>query len=99
MLPLNRNYFRSADGLKASLNRLDASWRTVSDHIHGDGAEAVRSREAAALIATSRWAYRSARRGQKAAACTAEATGRAVTRLSIACSRRAGSKASLSSVG
>jgi len=46
--------------LKASLDRLDRGWTTVSDHMRGDGAEAVRSREAAALIATSRWAYRSA---------------------------------------
>jgi succinate dehydrogenase/fumarate reductase flavoprotein subunit len=60
MLPLDRNYFRRADGLKTSLDRLDAGWRTVSDHVRGDGAEAVRSRETAALIATSRWAYRSA---------------------------------------
>lgn len=60
MLPLNRNYFRRGEGLEASLDRLDGSWRTLSDHVHGDGAEAVKSREAAALIATSRWAYRSA---------------------------------------
>ena len=60
MLPLDRNYFRRADALVASLDRLDAGWTPVSDHLRGDGAKAVRSREAAALIATSRWAYRSA---------------------------------------
>ena len=60
MLPLDRNYFRRAAGLAASLHRLDASWRPVSDHVRGAGAEAVKAREAAALIATSRWAYRSA---------------------------------------
>ena len=32
----------------------------VSGHVRGTGAEAVKAREAAALIATSRWAYRSA---------------------------------------
>ena len=60
MLPLDRNYFRRAASLEASLGRLDASWRMVSDHVRGTGAEAVKAREAAALIATSRWAYRSA---------------------------------------
>jgi succinate dehydrogenase/fumarate reductase flavoprotein subunit len=60
MLPLDRNYFRRAASLESSLGRLDASWRLVSDHVRGTGAEAVKAREAAALIATSRWAYRSA---------------------------------------
>jgi succinate dehydrogenase/fumarate reductase flavoprotein subunit len=60
MLPLDRNYFRRAASLESSIGRLDASWRLVSDHVRGTGAEAVKAREAAALIATSRWAYRSA---------------------------------------
>ncbi len=60
MLPLDRNYFRSAPVLQASLARLDASWSALSVHLRGDGAAAVKAREAAALIATSRWAYRSA---------------------------------------
>src|SRR6185503_6115617 len=60
MLPLNRNYFRSADGLEASLDRLDGSWRTISGHVRSGSADAVKAREAAAMIATSRWAYRSA---------------------------------------
>ena len=60
MLPLDRNYFRSAPVMDASLARLDASWSALSLHLRGEGAAAVRAREAAALIATSRWAYRSA---------------------------------------
>jgi succinate dehydrogenase/fumarate reductase flavoprotein subunit len=60
MLPLDRNYFRRADNLEASLDRLDASWEALSGHLCATGVEAVKLREAAALIATSRWAYRSA---------------------------------------
>lgn len=60
MLPLDRNYFRRAENLAASLDRLDAGWRAVSGHMREAGAEAVKMREAAALIAASRWAYRGA---------------------------------------
>jgi succinate dehydrogenase/fumarate reductase flavoprotein subunit len=60
MLPLDRNYFRYAASLEASLDRLDTSWQTVSGHMREAGVEAVKAREAAALIAASRWAYRSA---------------------------------------
>jgi succinate dehydrogenase/fumarate reductase flavoprotein subunit len=60
MLPLDRNYFRRASVMEASLARLDASWAELSAHLRGDGAEEMRAREAAALTATSRWAYRSA---------------------------------------
>ena len=60
MLPLDRNYFRSAPVMQTSLARLDASWSALSLHLRGEGAAAVKAREAAALIATSRWAYRSA---------------------------------------
>jgi succinate dehydrogenase/fumarate reductase flavoprotein subunit len=60
MLPLDRNYFRRGPQLEASLDRLDAGWHAVSAHVRGAGAAAVKAREAAALIATSRWAYRSA---------------------------------------
>jgi succinate dehydrogenase/fumarate reductase flavoprotein subunit len=60
MLPLDRNYFRSAPVMERSLARLDAGWSALSDHLRGDGAAAVKAREAAALVAASRWAYRSA---------------------------------------
>ena len=60
MLPLDRNYFRRAAGLTTSLDRLDAGWRTISSHMRVGGTEAVKAREAAAMVATSRWAYRSA---------------------------------------
>ncbi len=60
MLPLDRNYFRNGATLERSLDRLDASWAALSRHLRGDGVDAVKAREAAALTATSRWAYRSA---------------------------------------
>ena len=60
MLPLDRNYFRRGAVMERSLDRLDASWAALSRHVHGAGVGTVKAREAAALIAASRWAYRSA---------------------------------------
>jgi succinate dehydrogenase/fumarate reductase flavoprotein subunit len=59
-LPLNRNFFRRGTTLEQSLDRLDRTWAQLRDHLPGEGLGAVRSREAAALTATSRWAYASA---------------------------------------
>jgi succinate dehydrogenase/fumarate reductase flavoprotein subunit len=60
MLPLDRNFFRREVTLRRSLDRLDACWSDLERHRPGDGLAVVRAREAAALTATSRWAYRSA---------------------------------------
>jgi succinate dehydrogenase/fumarate reductase flavoprotein subunit len=60
MLPLDRNFFRREVTLHRSLDRLDACWADLKRHEPGDGLAAVKAREAAALTATSRWAYRSA---------------------------------------
>ncbi len=60
MLPLDRNFFRREATLRRSLDRLDACWADLQRHGAGDGVAAVKAREAAALTATSRWAYRSA---------------------------------------
>jgi succinate dehydrogenase/fumarate reductase flavoprotein subunit len=60
MLPLDRNFFRRERALRASLERLDACWADLRSHVRGDGVAALKTREAAALTATSRWAYRSA---------------------------------------
>ena len=49
-----------AVGLEASLDTVGCELAALSWHLRGEGAAAVRAREAAALIATSRWAYRSA---------------------------------------
>jgi succinate dehydrogenase/fumarate reductase flavoprotein subunit len=60
VFPYANNYFRTGDGLTASLDRLDDLW----DNIRGAGqacaARVVKAREAAAMLATSRWMYRSA---------------------------------------
>jgi succinate dehydrogenase/fumarate reductase flavoprotein subunit len=60
MLPLDRNFFRREATLHRSLARLDACWDDLRHHGPGDGLAAIKAREAAALTATSRWAYRSA---------------------------------------
>ncbi len=43
-----------------SLDRLDECWADLRHHGPGEGLATVKAREAAALTATSRWAYRSA---------------------------------------
>ncbi len=60
MLPLDRNFFRREATLHRSLDRLDACWTDLREHALGEGLAAVKTREAAALTATGRWAYRSA---------------------------------------
>ncbi len=60
MLPLDRNFFRTGAGLERSLARLDTAWADARDGLSGAGIEAVRSREAAALVATSRWSLAAA---------------------------------------
>ncbi|WP_137918730.1 FAD-binding protein [Hydrogenophaga sp. 2FB] len=60
VFPYERNWTRRADLLEDSLQRLDALWTRVrhSSAPHKD--KAVRAREAVAMLATSRWMYRSA---------------------------------------
>jgi succinate dehydrogenase/fumarate reductase flavoprotein subunit len=59
--PYERNWARSADLLHDSLQRLDALWlRLRCSAPAANAVAAVRAREAAALVATSRWMYRSA---------------------------------------
>jgi succinate dehydrogenase/fumarate reductase flavoprotein subunit len=53
-------FFRQEVTLHRSLDRLDGCWDDLRRHGLGDGLAAVKAREAAALTATSRWAYRSA---------------------------------------
>jgi succinate dehydrogenase/fumarate reductase flavoprotein subunit len=60
VFPFDLNYFREADRLSRSLQRLDALWAEASGaHAAGDG-DVLRAREAAAMLATARWMYRSA---------------------------------------
>ena len=56
-LPLERNFFRHESTLRRSLDRLDRTWAELRDHLSAQGLGVVKAREAAALTATSRWAY------------------------------------------
>lgn len=59
--PTERNWTRRADLLEESLGRLDELWSRLGRSAPAEGGRAtVRAREAAAMLATSRWMYRSA---------------------------------------
>lgn len=54
-LPPDRMLFRTAPGLLGSRRRLDRHWYDLRDHAGADGAAALRTREAAAMVAHARW--------------------------------------------
>jgi succinate dehydrogenase/fumarate reductase flavoprotein subunit len=58
--PLDRNMFRTAAGLGASLDELDHAWRAASGELTGVGRDGLRARQAAAMVAHARWMYRGA---------------------------------------
>lgn len=60
VLPYDKNYFRTEGGLSASLAKLDALWTAVRGAGQSAMERVVKAREAAAMLATSRWMYRSA---------------------------------------
>jgi succinate dehydrogenase/fumarate reductase flavoprotein subunit len=60
VFPYTSNYFRTADGLTASLERLDGLWASLRSAGQSAAERVVKAREAAAMLATSRWMYRSA---------------------------------------
>jgi succinate dehydrogenase/fumarate reductase flavoprotein subunit len=60
VFPTQKNYFRHADRLLASLERLDGLWRGVRDADAASAEQAVKTREAVAMLAMARWMYRSA---------------------------------------
>jgi succinate dehydrogenase/fumarate reductase flavoprotein subunit len=55
--PYDRNYFRTGAGLSDSLTRLDQLWSDVREGFGGSRDEVIRRREAAAMLAHSRWMY------------------------------------------
>ncbi|MFF0491663.1 FAD-dependent oxidoreductase [Nocardia sp. NPDC004068] len=59
-LPLRRSYWRSAGSLRDSIAELDALWPVTECDLGGTGAELLRAREAAALLAVARWTKHSA---------------------------------------
>ena len=60
VLPYQNTYQRHGDRLEASLQRLDRIWQGVQGADMADRAEAQRTREGLAMLATARWMYRSA---------------------------------------
>src|SRR5580698_5016619 len=60
VLPYTINYFRNAEGLTASIERLDWLWAGLRSAGPASAERVVKAREAAAMLATSRWMYRSA---------------------------------------
>lgn len=59
VFPYELNYFREAGRLGASLERLDALWVEASSAGVAVETDVLRAREAAAMLATARWMYRS----------------------------------------
>lgn len=57
--PYDKNLFRTDAGLRSSLAVLDATWVRARESLLGVGRDAYRAREAAAMVATARWMYRS----------------------------------------
>ena len=60
VLPYDKNYLRHADRLAPALATLHDIWREVRAGLHGTGADAVRTRQAAAMTAHARWMYTAA---------------------------------------
>lgn len=58
VFPYDRNFFRSESGLSDSLGRLDSLWKQIRTGAP-EWSNLLRSREAASMVATARWMYRS----------------------------------------
>ncbi|MFD7393581.1 FAD-binding protein [Streptomyces virginiae] len=60
VLPYDKNYLRRGEVLAASLRTLDTAWSQLRAGLHGEGADLVRARQAAAMTAHARWMYAAA---------------------------------------
>jgi succinate dehydrogenase/fumarate reductase flavoprotein subunit len=60
VFPYDINYFRTTDGLAGAIDRLDRLWTGVRAAGQSSADRVVKAREAAAMLATSRFMYRSA---------------------------------------
>ncbi|MGU3498446.1 FAD-dependent oxidoreductase [Mycobacterium sp. C31M] len=60
VLPYEINYLRHADRLGPALDALDDLWAQISTDRPEPGADRLRAREAAAMLAHSRWMYHAA---------------------------------------
>jgi succinate dehydrogenase/fumarate reductase flavoprotein subunit len=61
VFPYDKNYFRTGSVLKVSLQRLDGLWHELRAADAAEPGQVVQAREAAAMVATARWMYHSAR--------------------------------------
>ncbi|WP_240418209.1 FAD-dependent oxidoreductase [Paenibacillus periandrae] len=61
VIPYDRNLFRTESSLTGSLERLDQLWKEIRESAVPIHAGAVKAREAAAMTATARWMYNSAK--------------------------------------
>ncbi|MGY0777371.1 FAD-binding protein [Azospirillum argentinense] len=60
VFPYHINYFRTEEGLTGALARLDRLWSNAAGAAPSSADDSLRAREAAAMLATARWMYRSA---------------------------------------
>lgn len=60
VMPYDRNLFRTDEGLRDSMHRLNALWTALRSEPVALDRLAVKKREAAAMAATARWMYTSA---------------------------------------
>ena len=60
VMPYDKNWFRTGPKLEASLVVLDDAWVRARSSLRAEGVASYRAREAAAMLATARWMYRSA---------------------------------------
>jgi succinate dehydrogenase/fumarate reductase flavoprotein subunit len=65
VFPFERNLFRTEKGLVDSLGRLDSLWQEVQLRPQQLAHSVIRGREAAAMVATARWMYATARHRQE----------------------------------
>ncbi|MET1026573.1 MAG: FAD-binding protein [Dongiaceae bacterium] len=60
LLPVDRNFFRTDASLTRSLASLNDAWIAIRDHVSGLDGNLLRSREAAAMLATARLSFKAA---------------------------------------
>ncbi|WP_242438655.1 FAD-binding protein [Streptomyces sp. CB00455] len=60
VLPYDKNYLRRGEVLDEALHVLDSAWAELRGSLYGEGADLVRSRQAAAMTAHARWMYAAA---------------------------------------
>ena len=65
VFPSERNLFRTERGLVESLGRLDSLWKDAQARPEQLARTVIRGREAAAMLATARWMYTTARHRQE----------------------------------